>query len=367
MAAAAVRTQGLRGCPRGQAALTAGAFVRKTPAMFGSRSPLRSAPLLPRACSLALVGAMLIAAIPATSHAAPTQGQIEQLYNEGDTKNSAGDFKGAADAWGRLLVLLPEEQANLATRENLLLNILDAYLNAYLRMPGPDGKKDIEHLREGKTTFELYLKQYRAVYGSGRAISAAVQQKADELNAALAKAEDELKGGGATKPDTTPDPKPDNGGTKPDQQPVVLQSENNGIGLIVGGSITAALGFGALGMLIAGAVGAPRAETDYELAQAEATMLCPSFPNTCSGISAQDQARIDTLQNDLDDADRRGKTANALTIAGAVLTPVLLGAGAAMLAIGIKRNRASHNSRSPVSLSPALGRGFAGLSLSGRF
>jgi hypothetical protein len=320
---------------------------------------------LPRVCSAILTAALLAAPLPAQAFA-PSAAEIERLYNEGDKRNSEGDFKGAAESWTRLLVLLPEEGANQATRENLLLNILDAHINAYNRVVGSDGKKDVSHLQEGKRTFELYLTQYRAVYGSGRAISAAVQQKSDELDAALNKADADAKP--TTGTDEPPPPKTDDNSDKPiDPGPPVLPPENNGIGLIVGGSVTAALGLGALGVLIAGAVGAPKAEHDYEVAQANALDICGSYPETCPSNTAEQMAQIDQLKGDLDDADKRGRVANALTITGAVLAPVLLGAGAAMLAIGIKRNRAAKGARGSVSAAPGVGRGFAGVVLSGRF
>jgi hypothetical protein len=316
-------------------------------------------------CSAILTAALLAAPLPAQAFA-PSAAEIERLYNEGDKRNSEGDFKGAAESWTRLLVLLPEEGANQATRENLLLNILDAHINAYNRVVGSDGKKDVSHLQEGKRTFELYLTQYRAVYGSGRAISAAVQQKSDELDAALNKADAEAKP--ATGPDEPPPPKTDDKDDKPiDPGPPKLPPENNGIGLIVGGSVTAALGLGALGVLIAGAVGAPKAEHDYEVAQADALDICGSYPQTCPGNTAEEMTQLDKLQGDLDDADKRGRVANALTITGAVLAPVLLGAGAAMLAIGIKRNREAKSARGSVSAAPGFGRGFAGVVLRGRF
>lgn len=332
-------------------------------------SPRSARALHLRLLGVTLTGAMLLASTPAHAAFAPSPAEIERIYSEGEKKNSDGDFKGAAQSWTRLMILLQEENANQATRETLLINVLDAHINAYNRLPAPDGKKDIGNLREGKKTYELYLQQHRAVYGDGRAISAAVQQKADELDAALTKAEADDKGAVVT---TDPDPKldpddKDDKNDKVDPTPIVLPPENNGTGLIVGGAVAIGLGFGALGILIAGAVGAPRAEEDYEIAQSNARMVCASYPNTCSGLSETQQDTLDGYQSDIDDADKRGRVANALTITGAVLTPVLLGAGAAMLAIGIKRNREARSSRSQLNMSPAFGRGFTGLVLRGRF
>lgn len=305
----------------------------------------------------------MLASLPATAAVAPSAAEIERLYSEGDKKNGEGDFTGAAESWTRALVLLPEEGANQATRENLLLNVLDAHINAYKRLPGEDGKKNIAHLQEGKKTYELYLQQYRAVYGSGRAISSAVQQKSDELNAALAKAEEENK-----VPDPVPDPTPDpDVGPTPDPTPPGPSPGPNGMGLIVGGSISAALGLGGIGMLIGAGVASTRAEKDYEGAQDEAKTICSTYPNGCNNLEPDEQTAYDDKLTEIDEADKRGRRANTLQIVGGVLGGVLLGAGAAMLAIGIKRHKTSKAFRGNASLTPSLSPGFAGAVLRARF
>lgn len=324
---------------------------------------------LPRVLSAILSVALLAAPLPAQAFAfAPSAAEIERLYNEGDKKNSEGDFKGAAESWTRLLVLLPEEGANQATRENLLLNVLDAHINAYNRVVSPDGKKDIGNLQEGKKTYELYLTQYRAVYGSGRAISAAVQQKGDELDAALAKAEKEASA--ANEPKTTPLEPTTTPGEKPpiDPGPPVLPPERNkGLGLIIGGSITAAAGLGMFGMLIGGAVLAKNSEHDYEVAQGDAINLCGSTEKNYTCGNPANQESYNGAINRLDKADANGRKANTLEIAGGVVGAVLLGAGVAMIAIGaIRFNKSKHSSGS-VSAAPAFAPGFAGLAIRGRF
>jgi len=61
--------------------------------------------------------------------------------------------------------------------------------------------------------------------------------------------------------------------------------------------------------------------------------------------------------------DERGRTMNAVFIAGLVATPVLVGAGAAMLGVGLHRRQR----RGVTALAPSVGPNFAGLTLSGRF
>lgn len=334
-------------------------ILRKTPPMLLK---------LPRVLSAILSFALLAAPLPAQAFAlAPSAAEIERLYNEGDKKNSEGDFKGAAESWTRLLVLLPEEGANQATRENLLLNVLDAHINAYNRVVAPDGKKDIGNLQEGKKTYELYLTQYRAVYGSGRAISAAVQQKGDELDAALAKAEKEASAATEPKPGPQPEVKPDGGKPPIDPGPPVLPPERKkGLGLIIGGSVSAAAGLGMFGMLIGGAVLAKNSEHDYEVAQGRAINLCGSTDKgyTCSNPANQES--YDGAIDDLEKADANGRKANTLEIAGGVVGAVLLGAGVAMIAIGAIRYNKSKGA-GMVSAAPAFSPNFAGLAIRGRF
>ena len=66
------------------------------------------------------------------------------------------------------------------------------------------------------------------------------------------------------------------------------------------------------------------------------------------------------------DLYRDGKHSNGLAIAGAVLAPLLLGGGAALLVLGLRRrDRSRPDARH--ALTPALAPGFVGLRLGGRF
>lgn len=275
--------------------------------------------------------------------------EIERLYIEGQERYSGGDFSGAADSWTRLLEKLPEAQANKATRENVLLNITQAYLDAYNRSRRDDGSKDIENLRNGKGVLDKYYADYNRAYGDRAGVSQAVQEKSDELEQELRKAEEDAKareakaaGGDPTAPDpnaTTPDP---NATQQPTEKVIVLKPQNAGNGLIVGGAVVGVLGIGALAMGAVGAVRAPKAEEDFMNA---------------------------TTELEREEADFRGKQANQLTIAGFVLAPLLLGGAAAMLVIGIKqKQKANRELESGVTaLAPAVGPNQAGFVLRGRF
>lgn len=292
---------------------------------------------------------------------APDQ-EIERLYVEGQDKYAEGDFAGAADAWTRLLERLPEAQNNRATRENVLLNVVQAHLDGYARNRKEDGSKDIEMLRAGKQVLDTYFASFKKAYGDRAAVSTAVQEKADELERTLADAEKEA----SAVPEPDPQPDGDGGGdTQPDgdgggkDRPdvIVLESGNDGGGLIAGGAVSAGLSLGGFGVLAAGAVIAARAEEDF-------------LAVTCESPCGADEE--EAAQTERDDAEQRGRTGNALTITGAIVGPVLLITGGVLIGLGIKRRKDAKAARDEqlkrsLSFVPTASRSFTGFVLSGRF
>jgi hypothetical protein len=308
---------------------------------------------------LACTIASSFASAPLHVDAAAPNPEIERLYVEGQDKYAEGDFAGAADAWTRLLDLLPEAQANRATRENVLLNVVQAHLDGYARTRKDDGNKDIEMLRAGKQVLDTYFANFKKAYGDRAAVSTAVQEKADELESTLADAEKEAAAVPEPDPDLgddggTTDPDPDGDKDRPDV--IVLESGNDGGGLIVGGAVAAGLSLGGFGVLAAGAVISNRAEEDF---------LAVECATPCG---ADEQA---AAQAERDDAESRGRLGNALTITGAIVGPVLLITGGVLIGLGIKKRKDSKAARDEkikgISVMPTAGRSFTGLVLTGRF
>lgn len=310
---------------------------------------------------LACTVAFSFASAPLHVEAAAPDQEIERLYVEGQDKYAEGDFAGAADAWTRLLDRLPEAQANRATRENVLLNVVQAHLDGYARTRKDDGSKDIEMLRAGKQVLETYFTSFKKAYGDRAAVSTAVQEKADELDRILADAEREA----AAVPD--PGPGPDSGdpgpqpdpGTKDKPSVIVLESGNDGTGMIAGGAVAAGLGLGGLGVLAAGAVIGKRADEDYDAVIVACQMGC---------TTEQREARDDELA----ELEKRGRTGNALTITGAIVGPVLLITGGVLIGLGIKRRQEAKAAREEqlrksLGVVPTAGRNFTGLVVTGRF
>ena len=310
---------------------------------------------------LACTVALSFVSAPLHVQAAPKpDAEVERLYVEGQDKYAEGDFAGAADAWTRLLERLPEAQANRATRENVLLNVVQAHLDGYARNRKEDGSKDIEMLRAGKSVLDTYFASFKKAYGDRAAVSTAVQEKADELERTLADAEKEA----AAVPEPEPEPdrgggdkQPDGDGGKDGPDVIVLESGNDGGGLIAGGAVAAGLSLGGFGVLAAGALIANRAEEDF-------------LAVTCAAPCGTDEEAA--AQAERDDAEQRGRTGNALTITGAIVGPVLLITGGVLIGLGIKRRKDAKAAREEqlrksLSVVPAASRTFTGLVLTGRF
>lgn len=136
------------------------------------------------------------------------------------------------------------------------------------------------------------------------------------------------------------------------------KAPRDGRGFIAVGSVLTLVGIGGLGIMGAGLATGASAQKDIDA-------LADSLKN-----GAIDQATFDAQKPEIDDKGKRG---NVLTYAGIGVGAVGLAAGIALLVVGVKKRkkyRAEHggggDSPSAMVL-PALGRGTAGLVLSGRF
>jgi hypothetical protein len=325
-----------------------------------------------RLASAALACTLAVTAVPARASAAPDSNEIERLYNEGSQRNAVKNYSGAAESWTELLILLPEQSANQSTRESVLLNVLEAYMNAYNGMRNADNTKDIQHLRKAQRVLEQYLGAFQSAYGRGKGVSSAVQQAANELDELLKKAEEESRVPVTPVDDGKTTPPGDRGvvDDPPPPPPIVLPPENNGIGLIAGGSVMLGAGLASLALIIVGGVDGKKAEQEFEKNDAEIKDICMAMDTTtCAANTSLDgHERVPTLVQNRDEAKDVGDRSNALTIAGAVIAPLLLAGGATMLAFGIKRNREAKAATRPnASFRPALGPRFTGFVIEGRF
>lgn len=138
----------------------------------------------------------------------------------------------------------------------------------------------------------------------------------------------------------------------PDEEPKEKKkaTPRDGRGLIAGGALGTAVGVGGLAMIGAGLALSSKAQKDVE---------------------ALDPSALD-YDAQLADIDKRGKSANVVAYAGIGVAVVGLGVGIALLALGVKKRkayRAEHGAdeTARVHVAPALGAGYGGLTLGGRF
>ena len=256
----------------------------------------------------------------AWAYAAPS---LEELYTQGQEAFDAGDYGTAGDKWAEAVRSAEESPDTSATRQTIMNLALDAYLRAY--RANEEDRSSIDKAKQLLDEYEASLEP------SGTPLTAEIASEKGKIEdileelaaaeaAAQAETETETEG-----PDEPPPP--------------ILVDENPGRPLIIAGGAIAGGGAIGIGLLLGGVIGGLSAQADFEAAD--------------EGSAARDTAAA------------RGRTMNGLAIAGAVLTPVLLGTGVALIAIGAKRNKDAR--MSSVMILPEAGRGYAGLGLSGRF
>ncbi len=300
---------------------------------------------LPRIVSV-LLGIILATpvATPSVVRAAPTEmpgeeaSEAKRLNAEAQQKFADGQYADAARTYARILEVLPENRVNREERDNTLLITLEVYREAFrqARTSDKEGlRKAAELLCTAKGHYEGYADRYQQVYGGGAEPSQAALESRAELGTLIADAESELGSSPCgppppevAKPDDQPPPPPPPPGPEPPRGP-------SGVGLIVAGASVMAAGLGATSMIIVGGVNRKKAvkvRDDEESSDAEVRV-------------AKDNVR----------------RANALIIAGSVVTGVLLAGGATMLGLGIRRRLRY------LAFSPQLDRGYVGLGVQGRF
>ena len=270
-----------------------------------------------------------VSAAPSGSSTAVSDG-AKRLNTRAKELYEAGNLRASAETYAEILDELSENNVNREERDNVILLTVEVYIEAYeARRLEKDDKalpEAVALLERAVTVFDGYEAEYRRVYG-GTSISPEATASGQRLRDLLERAKKEY----------TPPPPPE-----PEKEPPVIFPSgpdidvpyHNGTGLIVGGSIMLAAGVGTVAMIIVGARMTKQANRDKGDAMTEA------------------QA---------DEIDQRGTTGNALIITGSILTAAFVIGGATMLGIGI------HRRQRYMAFTPTVGRGYAGLSLSGRF
>jgi hypothetical protein len=290
-----------------------------------------------------------VTAAPAPQSNASTmpKGATQDRYRKGRDAYDAQRYEEAGQLWATVLDQIPESPRNSGLRSKLILDIMTAYRAAY------DEVGDVALLEQGLEHYFRYYALQKQTYSSPRIPREVVVARYDLKNAI-----DEAKKNGETENGETEENtagQPVSEGKHPAEQdgaPAEDATSGERVGvsisgggskdrsatpLIAAGAAVLALGVGASAMIAVGAIEGQRAREDQKT----------------PGFSDEQRDRI----------DQRGRSMNALFIAGLVTTPVLIGTGAALIGVGAKRRK----DRGVSAVVPTFGRSFVGVTLQGRF
>ena len=270
----------------------------------------------------AFAASLLSLSFSSSALAAPPVPDAPDRYGQAQDLLEADDFVGAAEIWEALLEETPESEETYAGREAMLINAIDARVEAYRRQVTAAGEREPLHLFAAQVALRRYLRAHVAAYGEDRALSVPVQERAATLAMVLAETEPE-RDGSPPSPSSLPRTR------HQDTPPPPRSAQGNGNGLLVGG-----IGLGVLGLSVGltmiplGAALGRNAESIYTVAVINA-----------SNTSSEPQRSL--YLADASEAQRAGKTANRVAIAGGILSPLMLGGAAAMIVLGLQRRNAS--------------------------
>jgi hypothetical protein len=274
-----------------------------------------------RLSSILLAAAIVTAPLHVVHAGPPT---VEQLYTQGQEKFDSGAYGDAGDLWAQAVRQLPEDKKNSATRQTIMNLALDAYLRAYR-----NDDEERSHIDKAKTLLDEYE---ASLQGTNVKLSAEIASEKGKIEGILEEIAAK-EAAAANEPEPEPEREPE-----PDYDPMPVGNDRPGTGLVIGGAVMLGVGAGGIGLLLGGVIGGLRAQTEFNTAE-------PDTPER-------------------EDARKRGRTMNVLAITGGVVAPIFIGAGAALLVIGLRKNK---QARSSMMVLPEAGPSFVGLSLSGRW
>lgn len=258
----------------------------------------------------------------------------QRLYDRGKAKFETADYADAIELWTEAYAIVPETSDGAQIKVLLIYNIATAREKQF------DVSRDPAELRQAMILLESFERSIPTLYGEGPEAEAErtkVRAKLAELEERLREHEAARAAAGEDDEDDESTPPPPEETLPPDD---AEPPQGRGArGLVIGGAVAAGLGVGGLGLMAAGLGMGARANDISDL-----------DPDDVDGR----RARFD-----------RGRTGNALAIAGGVAGGVLLVTGAVLLGLGLRRARAGRSSS--VALLPAPARDGAALVLHGRF
>ena len=268
-------------------------------------------------CSLCLF-ALPVASFPSAARAADPLAEAQDRYERGAAKFETADYEGAIALWTDAYSMVPATPENTEIKVLLLYNLATAREKAF----EVDGK--VSHLRQALILLDGFASSVTALYGEGEEGKAEAARVAERRAAILARIE---------AAEGRPGEGPGEGPAGPD--PAEVEARRGRTLTIAGAALLGAGGL-ALGLMGAG-------------------LGMGAAANDVSGLDPDDvSGRRDQFE--------RGRLGNTLAIAGGAAAGPLVIVGAALLGVGMKKSR-----RAQAAAAPALGRGFVGVSVRGRF
>jgi hypothetical protein len=260
---------------------------------------------------------------PPSDDEEPVVGEAQRLFDAGVTKFETADYIGAIELWTEAFGLVPSVPENASIKAKLIANIASAQERAY------QVDKQISHLNQAK----ILLERYRSVLVDIYLDEIEREKELAWVNERLTRIDTELEAVAEREA-------AEQAATEQQDQPEQPKPRPPGRGLLIGGSVAMALEAVGLGVMIAGMV---------------------------MGEGNDDISDLPT--NDLDtraDRFRMGRLGNGLAIAGAVGGGVLLGAGVALLVVGLQKRSAGQDT-AKVTVVPTFDATQLGLGVAGRF
>ncbi len=256
--------------------------------------------------------------------------RAEELYAQGTAKFETADYKAAIELWSKAYEAVPADPAFGEIKALLLYNIATAREKAF------EVYGELAELKQAEILLSNFEKSVPTIYEDE------TEREAELAKVRERKAKIAEKIAEASEPEEIPEEPPPEGPPpeelppeeppppdEPEPDPTAKLFVGLGAGLIV-------VGAGGLGLMAGG-------------------MAIGSQANDISELAP-------TQLQEREDQFAKGRTGNALAIAGGVVGGVFLATGVALLVVGKRRQ-----SRKQTALTPALGPGFAGLQLRGRF
>lgn len=284
--------------------------------------------------AMAAMAAMATPAAPAPTEAEPSArspavDEARRLYTQGRAKFETADYKAAIEQWTEAYALVLDAEDDTKTRVLLLYNIATAREKAF------EVSQDPTELRQAKILLNNFERSIPALYGEGPEADAErrkVQERLAEIDARLADYE-QGRAGAEPVPEPAPaEPPPD------EPAPAPEPGAPAGRGLVIGGAVAAGLGVAGFGLMAAGLSMGARA-------------------NDLSGLDPDD---VDGRRSQFD----RGRTGNALGLAGGITGGVLVVTGAVLLGLGLRRRGGTSRA---VAVVPSASPQGSMLQLRGRF